>query len=111
MRFPVPPVLAEELRAMFAEQDAERGRRGDCPKGTACTVHGGKHWHDHGLAFAQTNGGPLYGNDIRRWDFSQVVKRAKVPASDCMICATAARRSWPPMLRSRSSASIWDIPA
>ncbi len=54
---PLPPVLAEELRAMFAEQDAERGRRGDCPKGTTCTVHGGKHWHDYGLAFAQTNGG------------------------------------------------------
>jgi hypothetical protein len=42
---------------MFAEQDAERGRHGDCPKGTACTVHVGKHWHDYGLAFAQTNGG------------------------------------------------------
>jgi integrase len=76
---PLPPVLAEELCVMFAEQDAERRRCGDCQKGTACTVRGCKLWHDYGLAFAQRNGRPLYGGDIRRWDFVQVAKRAKVP--------------------------------
>jgi hypothetical protein len=77
---------------MFAEQDAERGRRGDCPKGTACTVHGGKHWHNYGLRLRPDQRRPLYGNDIRRWVFSQVVKRAKVLASDCGALTKLAQR-------------------
>ncbi|HET7854618.1 MAG TPA: hypothetical protein VFM04_09205 [Candidatus Methylomirabilis sp.] len=52
----LPPRLVEELHAKFAEQDAERQRRGDCPNRMTCTVGGCERWHDHGLAFTQPNG-------------------------------------------------------
>ncbi len=75
----VPPRLVEELRAMFAEQDAERKKRGDCPCGMDCRNTRCPRWHDHGLAFTQPNGRPLHEHNIARRDFPRVAKRAGVP--------------------------------
>jgi integrase len=63
---PLPPVLAEELRAMLAEQDARRRKRGDCPSGMACAVRRCRLWHAYDLVFTQPNGRPLYLHNIGR---------------------------------------------
>jgi integrase len=76
---PLPPMLAEELRTMFAEQDAERTRRGGCLAGVSCTKIGCTRWHDYGLAFTQPNGRPLHENNVAGHDLPRVVKLAGVP--------------------------------
>ncbi|HLA19364.1 MAG TPA: tyrosine-type recombinase/integrase [Dehalococcoidia bacterium] len=75
----LPPLLVEELRAMFAEQDAERARRLECPSGVGCRTVGCRSWHDYGLAFAQPNGRPLHENNIAGHDFPRVIRRAGLP--------------------------------
>ncbi len=69
----LPPVLVEELRQLFAEQDAERRRRGDCPAGRACSDATCEAWHDYGLVFCQPNGRPHHAHNIVRRDFRRVL--------------------------------------
>ena len=76
---PLPPMLVEELRALFAEQERTRKERGDCPAGTDCRKIGCQARHDYGLVFTQPNGRPLHETNLAGHDFPRVVKRAGLP--------------------------------